>query len=241
MHEAFAWELQSDLAIMNPTSPERVLAAARAAGLSADDLLLDLGCGNGTVLALLAGTSGCRGLGIESRPAAAAAAEELVRARGLEDRVEVRCGDATSLEGLPDGISVVLCLGSASAFGGIEDAVEALRDRLRPDGRAILGERYWRTERVPPEFARGFADCVTEYELLTIVREHGFALTGIVRSTEAEFDAYEAAIWAGCRAALARDPEDLEVRTYLERIQAEYLGYGREYVGWAMYVLSGPV
>lgn len=241
MHEALAWMLQSDLAIMNPTTPERVLAAGRAAGLSADDVVLDLGCGNGTVLALLAAASGCRGLGIESRPAAAAAARELVRARGLEDRVAIRCGDATALDGLPDGISVALCLGSASAFGGIEEAVGALRDRLGPDGRGILGERYWRTERVPPEFARDFTDCVTEYELLTIVREHGFALAGIIRSTEAEFDAYEAAIWAGCRSALARDPEDLEVRTYLERVQAEYLGYGREYVGWAMYVLSGPV
>lgn len=241
MHEAFAWGLQSDLAIMNPTTPERVLAAARSAGLSADDFVLDLGCGNGTVLAVLATASGCRGLGIESRPGAAAAAQELVRARNLEDRVEIRCGDATARGGLPDGISIALCLGSASAFGGIEDAVGALRDRLGPNGRAILGERYWRTERVPPEFARGFTDCVTEYELLTIVREHGFALEGIVRSTEAEFDAYEAAIWAGCRSALARDPDDLEVRAYLSRIQDEYLGYGREYVGWAMYVLSAPV
>ena len=241
MHEALAWKLQSDLAIMNPTSPERVLAAARAAELSADDVVLDLGCGNGTALALFAAASGCRGLGIESRPSAVAAAQELIRGRDLEDRVEIRCGDASILDGLPDGISVALCLGSASVFGGIEEAIVALRGRLGPDGRAILGERYWRTERVPPEFARGFTDCVTEYELLTIVREHGFALTGIIRSTEADFDAYEASIWAGCRDVLSRDPDDHEVRAYLERLQDEYLGYGREYVGWAMYVLSAPV
>ena len=88
----------------------------------------------------------------------------------------------------------------------------------------MLGEAYWRTERVPPEFARDFADCVTEYELLGIVREHGFALTGIVRSTEGEFDAYESGIWAACRERLAHAPDDLEVRTYLERLQDEYLG-----------------
>ena len=239
MHEALTWELQSNLAIMNPTTPERVLAAARAAGVSAQDLVLDLGCGNGTVLALLADAFGCRGFGIESRPAAAAAAQELVLAQSLEGRVEIRCGDA-ALDGLPGGISVALCLGSASAFGGIEGAVGALRSSLGDGGRAILGERYWRTERVPPEFARDFVDCVTEYELLSILREHGFGLTGIVRSTEADFDVYEAAIWAACRTRLRLAPDDLEVRGYLERLQDEYLGYGREYVGWAMYILSGP-
>ena len=241
MDDARLWDLQSDLAIMNPTTPDRVLAAARLAGISAQDFVLDLGCGNGTVLALLADAFGCRGLGIESRPTAAAAARELVHAQGLDGRIQVRCGDAAALDDLPDGITVALCLGSASAFGGIEGAVATLRASLVEGGRAVLGERYWRTERVPPEFARDFADCVTEYELLSIVRDNGFSLTGIVRSTEAEFDAYEEAIWAGCRSALVRDPGDDEVRAYLSSIQDEYLGYGREYVGWAMYVLSGPV
>jgi SAM-dependent methyltransferase len=241
MDETRLWDLQSDLAIMNPTTPDLVLAAARLVEVSATDLVLDLGCGNGTVLALLADTFGCRGVGIEARPAAAAAAQELVRARGLGGRIEVRCGDAAALDGLPDGISVVLCLGSASALGGIESAVGALRACLGDDGRGVLGERYWRTERVPPEFARDFADCVTEYELLSIVREHGFSLRGIVRSTEAEFDAYEGTIWAACRERLRRSPDDLELRSYLERLQDEYLGYGREYVGWAMYGLAAPV
>ena len=241
MDDARLWELQADCALMNPTTPDRVLAAARLAGISAEDLVLDLGCGNGTVLALLADAFGCRGLGIDCRPEAILAARALARTRGLEGRVAFRCDDAASPADPVPGATVALCLGTASAFGGIEGAVSALRASLNDDGRAVLGERYWRTERVPPEFARDFADCVTEYELLGIVREHGFSLAGIVRSGEVEFDAYEGSIWSACRSALERDPTDDEVRTYLSRIQDEYLGYGREYVGWAMYVLSGSV
>ncbi len=239
MDDALAWNLQADLAIMNPTTPGRVLAAARLAGIGADDLVLDLGCGSGGALALLAESFGCRGLGIERRPAAVEAARARIAAGGCGDRVEVRCGDAADPGDLPDGVTVALCLGSASAFGGVEGAIGALSRLLPPGGRAILGERYWRTERVPPEFARDFSDCVTEYELLSIAREQGFSLAGIVRSTEVEFDAYEGAIWAACRARLRADPEDETVRDYLDRIQDEYLGYGREYVGWAMYVLEG--
>ncbi|MEN6343312.1 MAG: methyltransferase domain-containing protein [Methanospirillum sp.] len=241
MDDAHLWRLQADLALMNPTTPDRVLAAGRLAGVSADDFVLDLGCGNGTVLALFADEFGCRGIGIDCRPEAILAARALVRSRGLENRVSFHCDDASRPADLVPDATVALCLGTASAFGGIEGAAAALRTSLDDDGRAVLGERYWRTERVPPEFARDFADCSTEYELLGIVCEHGFSLSGIVRSGEAEFDAYEGAIWASCHSALARDPGDDEVRAYLSRIQEEYLGYGREYVGWAMYVLSGLV
>lgn len=236
MDDARLWELQAGRALMNPTTPERVLAAARRAGVCADDLVLDLGCGNGTVLALLAETFDCRGIGIDCRPGAVRAARALSRARGLEDQVSFRCDDAAMPADPVHGATVALCLGAASAFGGIEGAMGALRAALE-DGRAVLGERYWRTERVPPEFARDFLDCVTEFELLGIVREHGFSLAGIVRSTEADFDVYEADLWAGCRSALQADPADDEVRAYLARVQDEYLGYGREFVGWAMYVL----
>ena len=237
MDDASAWDLQSDLAIMNPTNPERVLAAARLARIGPDDLVLDLGCGSGAVLALVATTSGCRGIGVEQRAAAVEAARARLDAAGCADRVEVRCQDVAAPLALPAGITVVLCLGSASLFGGTAEAIGAIRRLLPPGGRAILGERYWRTERVPPEFARDFLDCVTEFELLGIVREHGFSLAGIVRSTEADFDVYEADLWAGCRSALQADPADDEVRAYLARVQDEYLGYGREFVGWAMYVL----
>ncbi|HOT94130.1 MAG TPA: class I SAM-dependent methyltransferase [Methanoregulaceae archaeon] len=240
MDDEWTWDLQSDLGIMNPTTPGRVLEAARLARIGPGDLVLDLGCGSAGVLALLAGTFGCRGIGIERRPRAVEAARARLAAAGCADRVEVRCQDATAPLALPAGITVGLCLGSASLFGGTAAAIGALRRLLPPGGRAVLGERYWRTDRAPPEFARDFPDCLSEYELLMVAREEGFALTGVVRSTEAEFDAYEGAIWAACRERLRSDPGDDGVRAYLARVQEEYLGYGRELVGWAMYVLDEP-
>lgn len=241
MDDTRLWELQAGRALMNPTTAGHVLEAGQLAGISSSDLVLDLGSGNGTVLCMLADAFGCRGLGIDIRPEAVDVARALAQERGLDGQVAFRCDDAARPATPIPAPSVALCLGSCSAFGGIEEAVAALRAILGEGGRAILGERYWRVERVPPEFVRSVPDCVTEYELLGIVREHDFALTGIVRSTESEFDAYEGAIWASCRDALTRNPDDDEIRAYLSRIQEEYLGYGREYLGWAMYVLSGAV
>ncbi|MGD9937519.1 MAG: cyclopropane-fatty-acyl-phospholipid synthase family protein, partial [Methanoregulaceae archaeon] len=101
MDDASAWDLQSDLAIMNPTTPERVLAAARLARIGPDDLVLDLGCGSGSVLALVAVTLGCRGIGIENRPGAVEAARARIEGAGCADRVEVRCQDAAAPVALP--------------------------------------------------------------------------------------------------------------------------------------------
>jgi len=240
MDDEWTWDLQSDLGIMNPTTPGRVLEAARLARLGPGALVLARGGWSAGVLALRAGPGGGRGSGRARRPRAVEAARARLAAAGCADRVEVRCQDATAPLALPAGITVALCLGSASLFGGTAAAIGALRRLLPPGGRAVLGERYWRTDRAPPEFARDFPDCLSEYELLMVAREEGFALTGVVRSTEAEFDADEGASWAACRARLRSDPGDDGVRAYLARVQEEYLGYGRELVGWAMYVLDEP-
>ncbi len=58
---------QGSLAIMNPTTPEKVLAAGRAAGLRRGTRVVETGCGNGTILALWGQEYGISGLGIESR------------------------------------------------------------------------------------------------------------------------------------------------------------------------------
>ena len=43
---------QGTLAIMNPTTPEKVLLAGQAAGLREGSRVVEIGCGNGTILAL---------------------------------------------------------------------------------------------------------------------------------------------------------------------------------------------
>ncbi len=66
------------------------------ADLTADDVLVDLGCGDGHVLIHAATTRGCRGIGVERDPDLVAAARAEVKEHGLSDRIEIHQGDATS-------------------------------------------------------------------------------------------------------------------------------------------------
>ena len=66
-------------------------------------------------------------------------------------------------------------------------------------------------------------------------------VTGIVRSSPEDWDRYESDNWRGLLAWLAENPthpERDEVQAHLQRSQDEYLKFGRQYLGWAMYALQ---
>ncbi len=65
----------------------------RLAGARPGELVVDLGCGDGSILIVAASEFGCRCVGYEIDPRLAELARERVAALGLSDRVAVVCGD----------------------------------------------------------------------------------------------------------------------------------------------------
>jgi len=230
---------QGALAIMNPTTPEKVLAAGRAAGLREGSRVVEIGCGNGTILALWGREYGISGLGIEAREDACRRSEETFRKAGLGGRLSVRCMDAR--EYVPDEpFDCAASIGASHIRGGFAPTVDALLGLVHDAGTIVIGDRYWRSDRTPPEFTREWPDVPTEYEILGTVREAGLDVAAVVRSGADDWDRYESGIWQSVLSWLGGHPDHPErdfVIDYLHRIQDEYCGYGREYMGWAMYVL----
>lgn len=68
------------------------------ANLTADDVVYDLGCGDGRLVIAAAKAAGCRGIGFEIDPARVAEARENVRREGLEHLVEIREQDIFTLD-----------------------------------------------------------------------------------------------------------------------------------------------
>lgn len=232
---------QGALDIMNPVAPERILAMGRAAGLNPASRVIEYGCGNGTILGLWAQEFGISGIGIEIREEFCENAREHLAAIGSANRVEVRCLDATEYDSDGCLFDLAACIGATDIFGGFEPTIAALKKVLAPGAKILIGERYWKHERVPPEFAQAWQDIRTEFDILRSIRENGFELAQISRATPEEWDAYESGIWQNCLSWLHENPGDPdydEVATYLHALQEEYLGFGREYIGWAMYLLA---
>ena len=76
-----------------PTSPPVVRTMLQLAQVGADDVVYDLGSGDGRIVITAAKEFGARGVGIEIDPALVERAQENARAAGVADKVEFRLGD----------------------------------------------------------------------------------------------------------------------------------------------------
>ncbi len=73
------------------------LRLAAEAGIAADDVVLDVGCGIGGPARTLATHFGCQLVGVDVTAVYCDAAADLNRRTGLDDLIEIRLGDATAL------------------------------------------------------------------------------------------------------------------------------------------------
>jgi len=231
---------QGSLPIMNPLSQEKAIFIGEMARLSEGTSVIDFGCGNGTVLGIWGRAFGIIGTGIEIREEACSNAGELIADLGLSDTVQVFLADASSYETEDETYDVAVSFGASQIWGGVSNAISSMKNFIDPEGVIIIGERYWKCDHVAAEFAREWPEIMTEYEILQSARENGYDITRVIRSGEDEWDDYESSIWENCLAWIAKNPDHPkgeEVYNYYQRIQDEYLAYGREYIGWAAYIL----
>src|SRR5690606_20779563 len=76
-----------------PTPPEVVRGMLELAEVGPDDVVYDLGSGDGRIVIMAAKTFGARGVGIERDPALVERARARARAAGVADRVRFVQGD----------------------------------------------------------------------------------------------------------------------------------------------------
>lgn len=70
-----------------PTPPQVVEAMLKLAGVGSNDVVYDLGCGDGRIVVMAAQKFGARGVGIDINPVRIKEAEENARQAGVEKRV----------------------------------------------------------------------------------------------------------------------------------------------------------
>jgi SAM-dependent methyltransferase len=217
---------QGDMNIMNPISETKLILAGKYANLKPGSSVLDIGCGNGTLLSLWEKEFGISGIGIELQKGSAFRAKELLRGTGIS----VIEGDAAAW--IPErSYDAVCAFGTSFIFGGAEKTLEHLAGYVNEGGSLVIGDRFWKKESVPPDFAREWRDVPTSLELVSTARYLGLTLTGMLSASNEEWDRYESAVWQN---AVSENLYD-----YLEQIQDEYLTYGREYMAWGCFVFQG--
>jgi len=233
---------EREIELVNPTSPEKLIAIGRFAGMVPGKTLIDYGCGYAEPLVLWAEQFGISGVGIELREKAVRRARHKIAQRGLADRLQVVHGKGAEYSLTIGSFDFAACIGASFVWDDLPQALAALKLAIQPGGKIILGEPYWLKDTVPLDLAQAQPALHSEPWLLNAFRQTGLEVEYILHSNVDEWDRYETGNWHGLAQWIAENPvhPDLsDVLAHLHESQDEYMRFGREYFGWALYLL-GP-
>jgi SAM-dependent methyltransferase len=239
---SWPWEIvERDHQLQNPTSPEKILLLGDYLRLTSESRVLDIACGKAGPAQILAATYRCRIVGIERLPAFADEGRERVAAAGLDALIEIRTADAAEVPLEPEAWDAALCLGASFVWGTMAEAAPVLARATRPDGFVAIGEPFWRgsppADTPPADTKWGeYADLPETVERF---ERAGLALTGLIASSDDDWDHYESLHWRAVEEWLAGHPDDPIAPEFLRRHEAyrrDYIHSQRALLGWAILV-----
>lgn len=234
-----------DHVVMNPMSlakTEEMIACLR---LPDAGRVLDVACGKAEFLCRVAERYPVTGIGIDLSPFTIAEARRNVAARGLEGRIELLHMDGGRYEPAPGTmVDLASCIGGSWIFQGHKGTLEALGRMVRPGGLVLVGEPFWRMEPDPEYLVQTGQDAGlwgTHAGNVQAGLDLGLTLVYTVVSNEDDWDRYEGLQWQAAERHAVDHPDDPDVAPLLQtarRNRDAYLRWGRDSVGWAMYLFQ---
>jgi SAM-dependent methyltransferase len=224
--------------LQNPTSREKLLLLGERLRLGHGSRVLDVASGRGGPAVLLARELGCTIRGVELRPEFHDAALARAAAAGISDRVGFELASASEVE-LGDGYDVAMCLGASFVWGGLGGTLDALEPVVRAGGHVVVGEPYWRRLPLPEDYELRTEPFTTLEGTVDVFESGDLRVISVIASSEDEWDRYETLHWRAVEewlAVNADDPDADEIRAMHERSKRTYLRFGRDLLGWAIFV-----
>jgi SAM-dependent methyltransferase len=229
--------------ICNPTSGEKLGRLVEQLRLPAGVSVIDIACGKGEFLIRLAEAYGVNCLGIDLSPFFIAEARKRLEVRAPEAEVIFREMDGAEFEPKePHSFAVASCLGASWIYGGHAGTLDALTRMVAPGGWVVTGEPYWLKEPCEeylkvlgfPKEAYG-----THLGNVEAGEQRGLDLVHTLVSNGDDWDRYEGLQWSATVEHARSHPEDPDLPEIVRRVgeeKAAYLRWGRDTLGWAIYV-----
>jgi SAM-dependent methyltransferase len=230
--------------ILNPFTDEKLMLLGDVCRLRPGQRQLDLACGKGEMLCRWAAHYGIHGVGVDLSDVFLAAARTRAAALRVADRVRFEHSEAASYAATATDFDIVSCIGATWIGDGLPGTLDLMRRAVRPDGLLLVGEPYWISS--PPAEAYA-ALSVAQDDFTSLVgtldrfESAGVSLVEMVLADQDSWDRYVASQWWTITSWLAEhasDPEAPEIRTFLDRTRRSHLAYGRDYLGWGVFVLA---
>jgi len=227
--------------VCNPMSTAKLDELIGLLSLNPGATVLDIACGKGEMLTRLAERYAVSGVGVDISPYFV----EDVKQK-LQERVPVAQIKILNMDGAnyrPDQpFDLAMCIGASWIYQGHRGTLSALKAMTKPGGLVLVGEPFWLKE---PDEAYLAAEnhtrdmFGTHYENVFVGEDEGlFALYTMV-SNQDDWDRYETLQWYAAERYARDNPDDPDVSEILVRVahgRTNYLRWGRDTLGWALYL-----
>ena len=150
MRTAQDGRLDSVVATYGPT-PERIAEAmCKLAKVGKDDVVYDLGCGDGILMITAVKKYGAKkGVGIDIDPKWVKTSREKAKEAGISDKIEVRQGDVLKIKEMSEATVVMLFIGET-----LNVRIRSMLQKTLPHGARIVSHNFrmgdWEPEKSVP-------------------------------------------------------------------------------------------
>jgi SAM-dependent methyltransferase len=242
-----------DHVVCNPTSVAKLDELIGLLDLPPAPRVLDIACGKGELLLRLAdrygwgpGGEAFRGVGVDISPFHVAELRAAATRRAPAADLELLQMGGADYHPAPESFDLACCVGASWIFGGHPGTLAALRDATRPGGQVLVGEPFWIHE-PGPEYLAWSGMHREDFGTHASNVEAGVAaglepLLALVSNGD-ECDRYETLQWRAAARWAAANPDDPDVAEVAARVphnRHEYLTWGRDTLGWALYLFRRP-
>jgi len=208
--------------------------------------VLDIACGKGEFLIRLAELYNISGVGVDISPYCIRDCLEKHRNRVPDSDIKFLRTDGAKYRPESESFGSAMCIGASWVYGGYRGTIQALKKMVAPGGLVIVGEPFW-LEEPSEEYLKADnmkrEDFGTHHSNVKVGEEEGLTCVYTPVSNRDDWDHYETLQWWAVDEYARANPDDQDVPELLERKRREkesYLRWGRETLGWAIYVFSCP-
>ena len=232
--------------LCNPMSIEKLEQLIALLLLKPGARVLDIATGKGEFLIRLAERNRqISGTGVDLSPYFIADVRRKHQERVPDVRLQfLEMDGAKYVPEAPESFDLVACIGASWIYGGHRGTLKALQKMATPESWIVVGEPYWRQE---PEqeyldaLGMKLSDFSTHYQNMEAGREFGLEALYTLVSNQDDWDRYEGLTWYAAETWASGNQDDPDIEAVLKKVRAEkaaYLRWGRETMGWAIYVFK---
>ena len=204
---------------------------------------MDIACGKGEFLIRLAELYKISGVGVDISPYCIRDCLKKHRSRVPNHNIKFLEMDGAAYK--PESselFDLTACIGASWVFGGHRRTLQALKNMTKPGGFVVVGEPFWLKE-PSEEYLKADQmkkeDFAFHYDNVKMGEQEGLACVYTLVSNHDDWDHYETLQWLNVDEYVRTNPDDGDIPELLDRSRRAkeiYLRWGRETLGWAIYV-----